>query len=209
MTDLQTLQAQVNDLYNRLNNIVALRSVTLATDAPGTPVTVTSASLTNLTPAFALDANDANATTIYRLTASGVLGIPSSGAQALTFGLAGWAHNSGTSPALASFTIGASPLATYPSAAFAWTIVSYFSITAAGASGGVRTFMFGSAGQTAANLGNVVSGVPNSWALAGFAGGVAIDTTAGTSLALQAKYGAVVSGQSVQCYGSMLERIGP
>jgi len=205
MTDLATLQAQVNYLMTRCDNLASRGS----TDIPGTPRQVTGTSFTNMSAAFPVAGGEPSDATVYRLVAWGDLTVPAASAQIARWCVAAYSLNGDTGTPLAWTGVGGAPLAQYLNTGFTWTLLVTVGILTSGASGAMRTALAGNLAQYQSNLGNVVGGVANSFPLAGAdISDISVDTTASTTVALQAKWGGSSSGQRIRCFGSTFERIG-
>lgn len=209
-TNMQTLQAQVNQLMNRVDALMAVRTTLIGSDCPSSPTTVTAASFTNLTAQYAIPANDAAVNTTYRLAAWGDMSVPSSGAAALTWCIKAYGLNGNSTPNMAMTAMGGGSLAGFPSSFMEWWLWAVVQLNTVGASGAFVSQLFGGIGQfhgPAPPSGNP-QGNNNSWALTGGATG-SVDTTGSTTFGLQAMFGSSVSGQNIRYFGSTLERMGP
>lgn len=208
MTDLQTLQNQVNFLKARIDDLTSTRNITvLGQDVASPQTNFTGTSTTNLSAVYTVSGGDANTDTIYRFTSWGDFQIPASSPQTFTwdfiFGAQAWC----------AMTLGAAYQGgSMASAAMEWTLVCHFAVAAAGSAGTVSSFAYGSIAQFGSNLGNANAPGPqsNSLALAAGTGDTTVDTTTAHSVAIRGKFGAAVtSPQRARYFGSILERIGP
>lgn len=207
MTDMATLQAQVNALRSRVDALVNSRSVVMGQDIASPQSNFTSTSATNLSAAYTIPGGDANTDTIYRLTVWGDFQIPAATPQTFTWDYA-FMNTSWCAMTLGGAYQGGSMV----SAAMEWTLVCHFCIASAGSSGTASAFAYGSIAQFGSNLGNANAPGPqsNSLALAAGTGDTTIDTTTAHSVAMRGKFGATVtSPQRCRYFGSILERLGP
>jgi hypothetical protein len=169
------------------------------TDVPATPGKVTQATFTNLSKQYTYPANDGNSTTVYRLTAWGDLTTPSSALQACRWQLAALGLSGASG--LAEVSIAASALVA--STTYEWRLTFDLIIKTAGSSGTVEAWANGSISVFGANLTG-----SNSFPLTSASGGTTANTTAASTIGLQAEWANTETNQQVQCYGSTLERIG-
>jgi hypothetical protein len=216
MTDLQTLQAQVNYLASRVGGLAGRAAAVVGTDVPATAMSATTTSFANLTRAYTIPGGDPAANSVYRLSAWGDLLVGTSTSAVYTWSVAAYGMNAASGTPLAACSIGASYLANALALSFEWKLEAALLVKTAGSGGVIDTFLAGDIAlyhgtmAAATNLGNLLTGgQPNSLALAGGQGDTAVDTTAATTIALQGQWGGATPGANCRGFGSTLERIGP
>lgn len=169
-----------------------------ATDA--TTHTVTQASLTNLSSALSIKANDPAVSTCYRIYAWGD-GTWGSTQQPLTFEADLGANSLGNN------TIAGTALPV--SQGFRWGCWVYVICTATGAGGTAQGGLFGAISVTGTNLGQFTANSNSLPIVAGAPAGAAWDTTANQSFRLRANWQSTTGAPTITCEGTTFERLGP
>jgi hypothetical protein len=214
MTDLQTLQAQVNYLSARIDGLAGRATTVMATNVPASPAVVAGTSFANLTAAYPIPGGDPAAGTVYRLTLWGDFNTGTNAVNTCTWSIAAYGLNAFSAAPPAAVGLGQAPQSGANvglGARLEYKLSATLLFQAAGASASMATFMDGGLAICHNSMSNPFNvGNDNDFNLAGgAAGAVPVDTTADTTFAVQAAWAATATAQTVRCFGSMLERYGP
>jgi hypothetical protein len=164
---------------------------------------VTQTVATGLSKSYTIPAGDPQVGTLYRITCWGDIHSPASAGGQLT-----WQLNMGGSEVV-HITLGAANLTA--STFYEWYLTSQFQYVATGSGGTGVSYMNVNMGQFSAIMqyGNGGTTVPTGGAFAQGASGFGISTLAASSIQILGSYSSSVAAQTVRCFGSMLERLGP
>jgi hypothetical protein len=163
-------------------------------------------SLAAISNQWVIPAGDAQVGTIYRLTAWGDVHTPASGNQALFFTLMGYAVPLVTAGAAVASVFQAN------NASYEWMVTAVMQITATGASTGLANgWMSGSIAlfNAPGTAGTPANATVNAGPIAGASSGSGVNTAGGGTLFLAGGFSNVETGQTVRCFGSIIERLGP
>lgn len=158
----------------------------------------TAATNTQITNQYTVPANDANVGTTYRLTAWGDMHIAALGSEQAAHWWVTAFGNTLTTVSIASateFTTG-----TF----YSWHLTSTVQVTSTGSGGAANAWMSGVYGAF-----NTPQQEGNAGALANGTSGNAAATNAASTIYLQAAWSATETSQTMRCFGSTLERLGP
>jgi hypothetical protein len=167
------------------------------TDATTNAVTGTAAA--GLSAAYTIPANDPQLSTAYRLTAWGDFH-----SATATLGQVRWQVNVGAT-SVASITVSA--LGQTPNTFYEWYATSVVQWNTVGSGGNVVCGL-----EVNASVFNASLSQTNTLSTYGFAGGSslnAVSTAVANTYQLLAGWSNTTTGQTVRCFGSMIERIGP
>lgn len=214
--NLTQLNQTVVTLSARLDGLSVGANTGTDVANPVTDHTTTSLATLAGSTGFPINGNDANVGTTYRLTAWGDLQTGSSATSSFRWGIGCFNATCLSAGAVASVGIGGAPLGQWPASSFLeWMLMLNVQVTGTGSSGSAITSISGNLakfqGATPSfnNLGNLVgTNTVDSYALIG-GSSATVNTTTGSTMAIQGFWGASNTGQRVRYFGSTFERLGP
>jgi hypothetical protein len=157
-----------------------------------TLVTTTSTSPVTITKSWSIPAGDGQQGTVYRLQAWGEVNYNATTVCTLSCVAYGFTVSCSLGAGLNTNT------------SYEWVMTNIVQMRATGSSGTATVWMTGTYSQHSVNLGATLTHV----ALTNANGGFAANTTIGQTISMQGSF-AGGSGNTVRCFGSILERLGP